>query len=140
VNLVIVGSGAHHWKEKFKYDWVITKVVDNEELKELYARAIALILPSTFEGFSYTTLEASASGTPVVGSSCIPEEALVDGYNGFKVDGLNPSEYARNLEILLNNFELWQKMSENGKEFVEKYNYLHVSKKYLEVVDRIDKK
>jgi len=74
VNLVIVGSGAHYWKEKFKYDWIIPKVVNDEELKELYARAIALILPSTFDTFSYTTLEASASGTPVVGSNCIPEE------------------------------------------------------------------
>ena len=140
MNLVIVGPAAHYWKEKFKYDWIIPKVVDNEELKELYARAIALILPSTFDGFSYTTLEASASGTPVVGSSCIPEEALVDGYNGFKVDGLNSSEYARKLEILLNNYELWQKMSENSKEFVKKYNYLLISKKYLEAVDRTDKK
>jgi glycosyltransferase involved in cell wall biosynthesis len=54
VNLVIVGSAAHYWKEKFKYDWIIPKVVDNKELKKLYARAIALTLPSTFEGFSYT--------------------------------------------------------------------------------------
>jgi glycosyltransferase involved in cell wall biosynthesis len=99
VNLVIVGSAAHYWKEKFKYDWIIPKVVDNEELKKLYARAIALTLPSTFEGFSYTTLEASASGTPVVGSSSIPEEALFDGYNGFRVNGLDSSEYARNIEI-----------------------------------------
>jgi len=58
VNLVIVGPAAHYWKEKFKYDWIIPKVVNDEELKELYARAIALILPSTFDGFSYTTLEA----------------------------------------------------------------------------------
>jgi Glycosyltransferase len=140
VNLVIVGSGAHYWKEKFKYDWIIPKVVDNEELKELYARAIALILPSSFEGFPYTTLEASASGTPVVGSNCIPEEALIDEYNGFRINGINPSEYAGRLEILLNNYELWQKMSNNGKEFVEKYNYLHIGKKYLEAVNRNDKK
>ncbi|PVU74963.1 group 1 glycosyl transferase [Acidianus hospitalis] len=134
VNLVIVGPAAHYWKEKFKYDWIIPKVVNDEELKELYARAIALILPSTFDGFSYTTLEASASGTPVVGSNCIPEEALIDGYNGFRINGINPKNYAEKLEIMLSNYELWEKISSNGKKLVEKYDYISISKKYLDLI------
>jgi glycosyltransferase involved in cell wall biosynthesis len=81
-----VGPSAYGWKEKFKYDWMIPKVVDDNELKELYTRAIALILLSTFDGFPYTTLEASASSTSIVGSNCVPEEALVDGYNSFKIN------------------------------------------------------
>jgi glycosyltransferase involved in cell wall biosynthesis len=76
------------------------KVVDDEELEELYARAITSILPSTFEGFPYTVLKASASGTPVVGSNCIPEEALINGYNGFKINGINPNDYAKKLKMI----------------------------------------
>lgn len=133
VNLVVVGSAARYWKEKFRYDWIIPKVVDDKELRELYAQAIALILPSTFDTFSYTTLEASASGTPIVGSNCIPEEALIDGYNGFKIDGINPNDYAKKLEMLLSNHELWERLSSNGKELVKKYDYILISKKYLEL-------
>ena len=134
VNLVLVGYGAKHWKEKFNYEWVIPKSVSDEELKELYARAIALVLPSTFEGFSYVTLEASASGTPVVGSHCVPEEALIDGYNGFRVDGINPQEYAKRLEAVLTDPELWERMSNNGRELAKRYDYISVSKKYLELI------
>jgi Glycosyltransferase len=133
VNLVITGPAAHYWKEKFKYDWIIPKIVDDKELKEIYAKALAVILPSSFEGFSYTTLEASASGTPVVGSNCTPEEALVDGYNGFRINGINPNDYAKKLEMILSNHELWERISSNGMKLVKNYDYISISKRYLEL-------
>jgi len=39
---------------------------DPKELREYYRRAFALLLPSELEGFGMVTLEAMASGTPVV--------------------------------------------------------------------------
>lgn len=47
----------------------------NEELRDLYSAATALIFPSLYEGFGLPVVEAMACGTPVIASrlSSIPE-------------------------------------------------------------------
>lgn len=62
--------------------------VPNKDLPALYSGAIALTLPSLFEGFGLPILEAQACGCPVITSnlSSMPEVAgkgaiLVDPYN-----------------------------------------------------------
>ena len=53
-------------------------ITGNEKI-ELLCRAKALILPSSYESFSYVTIEAMACGTPVVVSSAVPEEIVTNG-------------------------------------------------------------
>jgi glycosyltransferase involved in cell wall biosynthesis len=54
---------------------VKTGYVEDETLRALYQSALALVLPSTYEGFGLPAIEAMASGTPVIASTggALPE-------------------------------------------------------------------
>jgi glycosyltransferase involved in cell wall biosynthesis len=68
-------------------------------------KARALILPSSYEGFSYITIEAMACGTPVVVSNSIPEEVVINNFNGIRMNSFNPKPYANVLEKSLKDKE-----------------------------------
>ena len=58
-------------------DRTISKYVFEEELQDIYAKALIFVFPSLYEGFGFPILEAFASGCPAVlsNTSCFPEIA-----------------------------------------------------------------
>jgi hypothetical protein len=54
-------------------------------------------------------------------------------YNGYRIKGINPKNYAKKLEMILSNQELWEKISSNGMKLVKNYDYISISKKYREL-------
>ncbi|MDD5437733.1 MAG: glycosyltransferase family 1 protein [Patescibacteria group bacterium] len=60
--------------------------VSDQALANLYQNALALVFPSSFEGFGLTPLEALAAGCPVVSSdsTCLPEVLGKKGVVYFK--------------------------------------------------------
>ena len=71
--------------------------VPDGELPGLYAGALAFVLPSLYEGFGLTALEAMACGTPVIVSDrgALPE---VVGGAGVLVDPTDPGAIADGVE------------------------------------------
>jgi mannosyltransferase len=67
--------------------------VADEQLAEKYREAVALVYPSTWEGFGLPVLEALACGCPVIATkrSSIPEVA---GDAAFLLDDLSPTDIA----------------------------------------------
>jgi glycosyltransferase involved in cell wall biosynthesis len=77
VTLVLTGDGAHRtWLERLAGDLGVTERVrfagrvSETELRALYGAADLFVLPTiAYEGFGMSTIEALASGTPVLGTA-----------------------------------------------------------------------
>ena len=85
--------------------------VPQEDIPRLYARADVFMLPSVFEPFGITALEAMAAGTPTIVSktSGVSEVAT----NVFKVDFWDTEKMASRILEVLNYRELSEEMSDN---------------------------
>jgi glycosyltransferase involved in cell wall biosynthesis len=92
-----------------------------EELKELYANATVVLIPSrVHEIFPLITLEAMVHGKPVIGSNVggMPE-VIEDGVNGFLVSPLDLHRWTETVMRVFYDDDLRMKLSRNARELVE---------------------
>jgi glycosyltransferase involved in cell wall biosynthesis len=71
--------------------------VDPERVRNAFARALCLLLPSRREGYGLVVVEAAAHGTPsvvVTGDDNAAAELVVEGENGFLARSAEPDELA----------------------------------------------
>jgi glycosyltransferase involved in cell wall biosynthesis len=78
----------------------VTGWIPEAELLDLYARASAMVYPSTFEGFGMPVIEAMAAQVPLACSNIEPLHSLVDGH-AIEFDPLDEDAIAEALERLI---------------------------------------
>jgi glycosyltransferase involved in cell wall biosynthesis len=141
VELVIIGPRTRETERLVKEKDFVEAFfeISEKEKISILCSAKAYLLPSSAETFSLSTLEAMACGTPVVVSSAVPGEVVVNGYNGVVVSGLNYLDYADALERILRDEDLWVNMSRNELNHVNKFNYINIAKKYEELLNELIK-
>ena len=134
-NLLIVGNAPTEKVIAYgKSDPQITVTGRVEDIREAFQSAHVLVAPVfSGKGTRYKILEAMASGTPVVASKIAVEGLkITDGQH--LLTSNNATTLADLTVRVLNDKNLWQKLSENGKEFVAKnYDWELISQK----LDRI---
>jgi len=85
----------------------------HERLRDFYAAAEAVILPSRSESFGLVALEAQACGTPVIGAAVGGlRYTVADGSSGMLVEGHDPGAYADRILALLRDPALARSMSQ----------------------------
>jgi len=96
--------------------------LDDQQFKEIYQQALALVHPSLMEGFSLTGLEAMALNCPVISSnsSCLPE---IYGASVLYFDPQNSDDLVKKINQLKDNLDLRQKLIDLGHQQLKKYSW-----------------
>ena len=85
--------------------------VPQEDIPKLYERADVFVMPSVYEPFGITALEAMAAGTPTIISKTSGVSEVTR--NVFKVDFWDTEKMASRILEILNYKELYEEMSNN---------------------------
>ncbi len=96
--------------------------VPDEDLPGLYSGATFFIMPSLFEGFGLTVLEAMACGTPVITSyaGALPE---VVGNAAIQIDPTSAEAMAEAMRTLLLDADLRSELKRKGLERARQFSW-----------------
>jgi glycosyltransferase involved in cell wall biosynthesis len=107
---------------------------DGQTVRMLHGRVRVAAFPTRYviPVASATVMEAIASGTPIVGSSRLSRDVLVDGVNGIVAD-TNPSAMAIALRSVLNDDALWLRLSAGACRMAQQFDGFRVARQYVEL-------
>ncbi len=143
--LIIRGEGrpdyARALRERIETLGLIGRVtfVDYAEervLRDLYARAVCLVLPSLHEGFGLPVLEAMACGTPVIAArnSSLPEVA---GDASLMVDPYDTIGLAETMYRVLTNRDLREDLRQRGLQRVRAFGWRRTAEQMSRLLDEV---
>jgi 1,2-diacylglycerol 3-alpha-glucosyltransferase len=113
---------------------VFTGFVPNEDLVALLNSADIFAMPSDAELQSIATLEAMATGRPVLAANARALPELVhDGVNGYLFEHGNPDDAARCMTLLADRRADWPAMSAASLEIVRPHNLANTISRYEEL-------
>ena len=144
ISLVLVGWngwGDKSWMDKIQkkglaHRIVMTGYLPDEDLKEVYSGATALVYPSLYEGFGLPIVEAMACGCPVICSNTasMPEVA---GNAAILIDPFSSDELAEGLEKISNDTEFRQNLMKKGLAQAASFKWEVTARETLELFQRV---
>lgn len=140
--LVITGKEDPHYPEiketikklKLTKDVILTGLVPEQDLVNLYNTAEIFVFPSFYEGFGFPPLEAMQCGTPVAASnnSSIPE--ICGEGNAVFFNPENVTEMAEQIFHLYQDTELKKKLVKKGFQRIKDFSWKDMAKKSFELI------
>lgn len=126
--LLIVGDGPFRKELEKKAkeisideNVIFTGMINPKDIHKYYKLGDIFVSASQSETQGLTYLEALASGLPAVCKEdlCL-RKVIINSYNGFLYK--NSNEYLEAIEIILNDNNLYKRMSHNARKVVEEYS------------------
>ena len=96
--------------------------IPESTLREYYARAYALVLPSSREGMCVPIIEAASQQTPTIATP-LPSVAdfVEDNETGLFVRSAEPNEWAERMRLVMTDESLRRKLGTRAREKSEAY-------------------
>ena len=113
----------------------IRNEVSDEELERLYRSAVALVLPSVYEGFGFTALEAMARGCPVLASD-IPALREVSGSGALLLPPGDEGAWAAAMQRVVGDEDVRADLRARGASTVARYSWETTARGVLDVLSR----
>ena len=122
-------------KEKKEYPNSIFFVGNINDVALFLSKVDLFVLPSRFEGFGLSLVEAMSMGVPCVASKLAgPEEVLEYGKRGCLFESENAKELADVVDFVIQNYEQEKKNAEENSQYVKsKYNIERMTQQLLEI-------
>jgi len=139
--LVIVGRKGWMYDEIFTRvqeqnldkSVVFTGYLPDDEVVALYQNAFCFVLPSLYEGFGITILEAMSHGCPVITTyaSSLPE---VGGEACLYFEPKSPQDLLFNIDLLIKDADLRKNLIEKGRERTKQFSWEKCANETLQVL------
>lgn len=153
VDLVIGGGSSEPQEREIEVLDAMKNIVDEREMQErvriigyvpdellvmYYQQSELFVLPSIFEPFGMTALEAMACGRPVVASKFGGiKNVITSGENGLLIDPENAEEFAQAIVTILSEEELSEKYGMEGqKTILEYFSWEAIANRHIEFYKR----
>lgn len=108
-----------------------------DDVEQMVERSKIFVLTSNTEGMPNALIEAMALGVPCISTDCPcggPKELIVDGENGFLIPINDKALLTERLRMLIEDEELYKKISINAGKLVDKLNPSSVFKTWEEYI------
>ncbi|MGQ9890076.1 MAG: glycosyltransferase family 4 protein [Aggregatilineales bacterium] len=112
----------------------LTGYVDDADRGALYARALALVFPSLYEGFGFPVIEAMHCGAPVIAANTSSLPELV-GDAGLLVDPLDVDAIAAKLARLAANPDLRADLAAKGRARAAQFTWERAAARALRALE-----
>jgi len=111
----------------------------NDDPAEFLSNLDLFLLPSTSEGFSIATIQAMASGLPVIATrSGGPEEIVTHGENGWLVEVGSPEAIAEAIKQLSTDQSLRESIAQKGQQrAIQTFDIQAMLSSYQSIYDKL---
>jgi glycosyltransferase involved in cell wall biosynthesis len=111
--------------------------VSEMEKHRLYLESMVYALPSFYEGFGLTLLEAGIHGTPSVITGEGGQLYAAPPNRASLWAKPNPKDYANTITTLLTDKELWKKLSQGAREWAQQHTWNKILPKYEKLYNEL---